>query len=124
MLDEDDSVFYLAEMVEAVAALHAHGYIHRDIKPENFLIDMHGHLKLTDFGLSKSALLKFYANQREKLVRRSLLGTGKLAAALTRLVDEADTRGALHGHTVPGALSAEWRKTRAYRACSLARGFL
>lgn len=33
--------------------MHKMHYIHRDIKPDNILINSDGHLKLTDFGLSK-----------------------------------------------------------------------
>eukprot|EP00842_Homolaphlyctis_polyrhiza_P001340 jgi/Hompol1/2206/HPOL_002859-RA len=47
---------YFAEMCAAVFALHKLGYIHRDLKPENFLVDATGHLKLTDFGLSRGTL--------------------------------------------------------------------
>lgn len=35
--------------------LHSRKIIHRDLKPENILIDSTGHLKLTDFGLSKGS---------------------------------------------------------------------
>ncbi|KAJ3448894.1 serine/threonine-protein kinase pkga-related [Anaeramoeba flamelloides] len=47
---------YLAEIVLALEFLHGQGIIHRDIKPGNILIDKDGHLKLTDFGLSKLGL--------------------------------------------------------------------
>ncbi|KAG0198195.1 hypothetical protein BGX28_008344, partial [Mortierella sp. GBA30] len=56
VLREEDTKLYLAEMAMAIDALHQQGYIHRDLKPENFLIDRTGHIKLTDFGLSKGQL--------------------------------------------------------------------
>ncbi|KAK3814763.1 MAG: kinase-like protein, partial [Linnemannia gamsii] len=56
VLKEEDTRLYFAEMVMAIDALHQQGYIHRDLKPENFLIDHGGHVKLTDFGLSKGQL--------------------------------------------------------------------
>uniref|UniRef100_A0A8C9XG63 Citron Rho-interacting kinase n=1 Tax=Sander lucioperca TaxID=283035 RepID=A0A8C9XG63_SANLU len=48
--DESMAQFYLAELVEAVHAVHQLGYVHRDVKPENVLIDRTGHIKLADFG--------------------------------------------------------------------------
>jgi len=50
---EVEAKHYCAEMFCSVDALHKEGYIHRDLKPENFLLDREGHIKLTDFGLSK-----------------------------------------------------------------------
>uniref|UniRef100_A0A8C2X4C7 Citron Rho-interacting kinase n=1 Tax=Cyclopterus lumpus TaxID=8103 RepID=A0A8C2X4C7_CYCLU len=48
--DEPMAQFYLAELVEAIHAVHQLGYVHRDVKPENVLIDRTGHIKLADFG--------------------------------------------------------------------------
>ncbi|WFC94424.1 non-specific serine/threonine protein kinase [Malassezia brasiliensis] len=48
---------YLAEIVNGLAYLHSTGVVHRDMKPDNLLIDQRGHLKLTDFGLSKFGVL-------------------------------------------------------------------
>ena len=40
------------QLIQGVAYLHSVGVAHRDIKPENLLIDEHGRLKLSDFGVS------------------------------------------------------------------------
>eukprot|EP00296_Roombia_truncata_P007658 JP446106.1.p1 GENE.JP446106.1~~JP446106.1.p1 ORF type:complete len:503 (-),score=136.94 JP446106.1:90-1598(-) len=44
---------YVAEMVLAFEHIHKQGIVYRDLKPENVLMDRDGHLRLTDFGLSK-----------------------------------------------------------------------
>ncbi|CAL8090107.1 unnamed protein product [Calicophoron daubneyi] len=56
MLQEDDVRFYLSELILALNHLHQLGIIYRDLKPENILLDTDGHIKLTDFGLSKEAI--------------------------------------------------------------------
>ena len=45
--------FYIAEIILVIDYLHKKNMIYRDLKPENILIDKEGHIKLTDFGLSK-----------------------------------------------------------------------
>lgn len=50
---EDTTRFYIAELTEAVHAVHRLGFIHRDIKPDNIVLTRDGHLKLIDFGLCK-----------------------------------------------------------------------
>ena len=56
-LPEDWAKKYLAEVVLGVQHLHSRGIVHRDLKPDNLLIDQRGHLKLTDFGLSRMGLI-------------------------------------------------------------------
>lgn len=50
---EDQVKFVCAELVLAITHLHRNCILYRDLKPENILIDESGHVKLTDFGLSK-----------------------------------------------------------------------
>ncbi|KDQ29312.1 Serine/threonine protein kinase RIM15 [Pleurotus ostreatus PC15] len=56
-LPEEWTKNYIAEVVLGLEYLHQRGIVHRDLKPDNLLIDQHGHLKLTDFGLSRIGLL-------------------------------------------------------------------
>lgn len=53
IFSEEEARFYIAEAIMAVDSTHKLNYIHRDLKPDNILIDSNGHVKLTDFGLSK-----------------------------------------------------------------------
>ena len=50
---EERTRFYAAEVLMALNYLHSRDIIYRDLKPENLLIDAEGHIKITDFGLSK-----------------------------------------------------------------------
>jgi microtubule-associated serine/threonine kinase len=57
-LPEEWTQMYAAEVVLALEYLHSYGIVHRDLKPDNLLITSIGHIKLTDFGLSKVGLMK------------------------------------------------------------------
>ncbi|KAK4181174.1 hypothetical protein QBC36DRAFT_121783 [Triangularia setosa] len=56
-LSEEWARKYLGEVILGVEHLHSRGIVHRDLKPDNLLIDQKGHLKLTDFGLSRMGLI-------------------------------------------------------------------
>ncbi|KAJ6418631.1 hypothetical protein OIU84_001907 [Salix udensis] len=73
-LDEDVARVYIAEVVLALEYLHSLRVVHRDLKPDNLLIAHDGHIKLTDFGLSKVGLI----NSTNDLSGPAVSGTSML----------------------------------------------
>ncbi|KAF9870050.1 response regulator receiver rim15p [Colletotrichum karsti] len=99
-LPEDWVKKYLGEVVLGVEHLHSRGIIHRDLKPDNLLIDQKGHLKLTDFGLSRMGLVgrqKRALNSQNADPTPDLLKQGPFARSAS-LASSRSTSLDLHGH--------------------------
>jgi non-specific serine/threonine protein kinase len=55
-LDEDEALWIVIQLSDALAAAHELGIIHRDLKPDNVFLDgvgKHRRVKLLDFGIAK-----------------------------------------------------------------------
>jgi serine/threonine protein kinase len=66
-----------AQVASALEYAHEQGVLHRDIKPANLLLDVHGNVWITDFGLAKSA------------GQENLTATGDVVGTLRYLAPEA-----------------------------------
>lgn len=102
-LPEDWVKKYLGEVILGVEHLHSRGIIHRDLKPDNLLIDQKGHLKLTDFGLSRMGLVgrqKRALNSGTNDTTPDLLKQGPFARS-TSMASSRSTSLDLHGHSAP-----------------------
>ena len=50
---EEQTRFFIANMIYALEYIHENNVIHRDIKPENLVLDENGYVRITDFGIAK-----------------------------------------------------------------------
>ena len=66
---ENWAKFYSAEILLAIEHLHDNNITYRDLTPENVLLDASGHIKITDFGLSKQLSNEGTANDVNCITR-------------------------------------------------------
>ena len=59
----------IREILTGLKFLHNQGILHRDLKPSNILVDVEGHMKLADFGISR------ILNEDETTVQTNAKGT-------------------------------------------------
>ncbi|GAA5836517.1 hypothetical protein JCM9279_000413 [Rhodotorula babjevae] len=61
-VDSDIAHLYFRQLISGLKYLNQHGICHRDVKPENCLLDGHGNLKVSDFGLA--TVFKYKGQER------------------------------------------------------------
>ena len=55
LFSEEQTKFFLANLILGLEYIHKNNVIHRDIKPENLILESKGYLRITDFGIAKIA---------------------------------------------------------------------
>ena len=50
---EQETKFFISNLILSLEYIHSQKIIHRDIKPENLVLDSKGYVRLTDFGIAK-----------------------------------------------------------------------
>ena len=53
-LSNEETIEISLKIANGIRAAHNKGIIHRDIKPQNIVIDSHGEVKITDFGIARA----------------------------------------------------------------------
>ncbi len=75
----------IIEVLTGLKFLHDHGILHRDLKPSNVLVDVDGHMRLADFGISR------VLNEDETTLHTNAKGTeGWMAAEVIENINKED----------------------------------
>lgn len=117
-LTEKHYIHIITEISKALTYVHSKGIVHRDIKPSNVLVNKHGLVKVSDFGIAHITQGDF---PPEKLGRNATVGTANYMSP-----EQAENPGAVDKRADIYALGVTFYKmfTRqlpvgAYRGASL-----
>lgn len=51
-IEVSEAIDIMKQITAAITQAHENGIVHRDLKPQNIMIDSHGQVKVTDFGIA------------------------------------------------------------------------
>ncbi len=77
----------MRQVMQGLAAAHAHGIVHRDLKPENIMVRDDGYAKLVDFGLARRTIAT------EETGELALTSTDGMLLGTVRYMSPEQTRG-------------------------------